>query len=114
MNDEAIYRFLGLGQRAGYMLSGSQQLRDGLKNRKGKLLIITEDTSERTRKELTAMAERYCIEWRLFGNKDDLGRALGKGVRTAVLITDGGFGRAVRSRLDAGHLTGEEAAYAKI
>ena len=48
------------------------------------------------------MAERNRIPWRLFGEKEKLGRALGKGVRTAVLVTDSGFAKAVCRKLDAG------------
>lgn len=111
MQTENIYRFLGLAQRAGAVLSGNEQLRDGLKNRKGKLLLIAEDASERTAKDLREMAARANISCRMFGEKEKLGQALGKGVRTAILITDGGFCRAVLKKLDAGR---KEAAYAEI
>lgn len=102
MNEKAIYQFLGLAQKAGFLLSGSDQLTDELKHKKGALLLITEDASERTAKEYRAMAERSGIPWRLFGEKEKLGRALGKGVRTAVLVTDSGFSKAVCQKLDAG------------
>lgn len=102
MNDKAIYQFLGLAQKAGFLLSGREQLMDGLKHKKGTLLLITEDASERTAGEYRAIAERNRIPWRTFGEKEKLGQALGKGVRTAVLITDNGFGQAVCRKLDAG------------
>lgn len=93
------------------MLSGNDQLRDGLKNKKGKLLIIAEDTSPRTAKELRDMAERTHTACEIFGTKEELGQALGKGVRGAVLITDNGFAKAVVKKLEAGR---KEAAYAEI
>lgn len=61
MNDKAIYQFLGLAQKAGFLLSGSEQLMDGLKHKKGTLLLITEDASERTAGEYRAIAERNRI-----------------------------------------------------
>lgn len=102
MNERGVYQFLGLAQKAGRILSGSDQIREGLKHKKGTLLLIAEDASERTSGEYRALAEQYRIDWRIFGEKEKLGRALGKGVRTAVLLTDSGFGNAVREKLDAG------------
>lgn len=102
MNDKDIYQFLGLAQKAGRLLSGADQLESGLKHKKGMLLLIAEDASERTAKEYRAAAEKSRIPWRAFGEKEKLGQALGKGVRTAVLVTDSGFANAVLAKLDAG------------
>lgn len=111
MGNENLYRFLGLAQRAGCVLSGNDQLRDGLKNKKGKLLLIAEDASERTAKEYRMMAENSGISCVVFGEKDKLGQALGKGVRTALLLTDSGFCGAVLKKLEAGR---KEAVHAEI
>lgn len=102
MNEKSIYTFLGLCHRAGAMLSGGDQLMDGLKNKKGKLLLIAEDTSPRTAKELAAVAERTNTPCRVFGKKEELGQALGKGQRSALLILDSGFAKAVAKKLEAG------------
>ncbi len=101
MNPKALYQFLGLCHKAGAMLSGDQQLRDGLKHKKGKLLLIAEDASPRTIKDYQLMAQRAQIPWRMFGEKEILGSALGKGIRTAVLITDTGFSKALLKKMDA-------------
>ena len=101
--DEPVYRMLGLCMKAGRLLSGNEQVAEGLKNvkaPKGALLIITEDSSPRTKDEYRNAAERAHISYRLFGEKERLGQALGKGVRTAALITDKGFGRAIAEKID--------------
>ena len=85
--DEPVYRMLGLCMKAGRLLSGNEQVAEGLKNvkaPKGALLIITEDSSPRTKDEYRNAAERAHIAYRLFGEKERLGSALGKGVRTAA------------------------------
>jgi ribosomal protein L7Ae-like RNA K-turn-binding protein len=97
---EAVYRFLGLGQKAGFLLSGDMQIRDGIKKRKGFLLILSEDASPKTAETYRMMAERQKLEIRVFGEKYKLGQYLGKSERTAVLITDEKFGKAVRDKLD--------------
>ncbi len=101
--DESIYRMLGLCMKAGRLLSGNEQVAEGLKkikSPKAALLIITEDSSPRTKDEYQRAAERAHISCRIFGEKERLGRALGKGVRTAALIVDKGFSQAIIKKID--------------
>ena len=101
--DEPIYRMLGLCMKAGRLLSGNEQVAEGLKKMKSPkqaLLIITEDSSPRTKEEYQKAAERAHIAFRLFGEKERLGQALGKGVRTAALIVDKGFSTAIMKKID--------------
>lgn len=101
--DEPIYRMLGLCMKAGRLLSGNEQVSEGLKKAKtpkSMLLLITEDSSQRTKDEYQRAAERAHISCRIFGEKERLGQALGKGVRTAALITDKGFGQAIMKKID--------------
>ena len=100
MNESRIYGLLGLCQKAGRLLSGDMQIRDGLKKKKGCLFLIAADSSEQTRKTYIGMAEAIRIPWLIIGSKEELGRAIGKGQRTAVLITDAGFAKAVRTRIE--------------
>ena len=99
--DDAIYRILGLAQKAGKILSGNEQVSGGIKKRQGVLLVLTEDCSERTRDEYTRACERAHISIKIFGTTERLGQALGKGVRTCALITDKGFGRAIADKIDS-------------
>ena len=86
--------------KAGRLLSGNEQVSEGLKKRQGVLLIVTEDSSPRTRDEYIKATERFRIPVKIFGEKERLGMALGKGVRTAVLITDKGFGKVIAEKID--------------
>lgn len=47
--DDPVYRMLGLCMKAGRLLSGSEQVSEGLRKGTGKLLIIAEDSSPRTK-----------------------------------------------------------------
>ena len=42
--DEPIYRMLGLCMKAGRLLSGNEQVSEGLKKGQGVLLIVTEES----------------------------------------------------------------------
>ena len=49
--DEPSFRMLGLCMKAGKLLSGNEQVSEGLKKRQAVLLIVTEDSSPRTKDE---------------------------------------------------------------
>ena len=95
-----IYGLIGLCMKAGKVLSGNEQVEKGIRKGKGYLLILAADSSEQTKKDYVLAAERHHLPYRVFGTKEMLGQALGKGVRTAVLITDRGFARAMLTKLE--------------
>ena len=98
--NEPIYRLLGLCMKAGRLLSGSEQIKTAVKDGKGILLILAEDSSERTKEEYIRLAKLSGITWRIFGEKEKLGLAVGKGIRAAILISDCGFGTSLLQRID--------------
>ncbi len=98
--DDPVYKLLGLCMKAGRLLSGNEQVRESIKSKKGTLLIIAEDCAEKAKKEYLYLAESASLPVRLFGDKDKLGAAVGKGIRTALLITDHGFGKSIAEKID--------------
>ena len=98
--NEPIYRLLGLCMKAGRLLSGSEQVKTAVKDGKGILLILAEDSSERTKEEYIRLAKLSGITWRIFGEKEKLGHAVGKGIRAAILISDSGLGTSLLQRID--------------
>lgn len=98
--NEPIYRLLGLCMKAGRLLSGSEQIKTAVKDGKGILLILAEDSSERTKEEYIRLAKLSGITWRIFGEKEKLGHAVGKDIRAAILISDSGFGTSLLKRID--------------
>lgn len=69
--NEPIYRLLGLCMKAGRLLSGSEQIKTAVKDGKGILLILAEDSSERTKEEYIRLAKLSGITWRIFGEKEN-------------------------------------------
>lgn len=98
--NEPIYRLLGLCMKAGRLLSGSEQVKTAVEDGKGILLILAEDSSERTKEEYIRLAKLSGITWRIFGEKEKLGHAVGKGIRAVILISDSGFGTSLLQRID--------------
>lgn len=104
--ENKVYGLLGLAMKAGRLLSGSEQVEKGLRDKKGSLLLIASDSSDRTKKQYVNAAKHAGITCRFFGKKEILGQVLGKNVRTAVLITDKGFARAILKKLEPAHENG--------
>lgn len=94
--DAKIYSLLGLAQRAGQLISGDMSLENALRKGQGELLLIAADCGANNRKKYEHLATREKIEYILLGNRDELGEAIGKGHRAAVLVMNTGFAEAIR------------------
>lgn len=91
MNQQKLMSILGLAQKAGKVVSGDFAVQGAIKSGKAKLLIIAADASESTKKEYQYLAASRNIESYCFLSKEQLGGAIGKALRAAVVITDEGF-----------------------
>lgn len=89
-----LYNFLGLIQKSGRMSSGEGTVELDMKKQVVKLLIISEDASENTKKKFKDMANSRGINYIIFGQMDDLGYAIGKSPRSVLAIKDNGFATA--------------------
>ena len=86
--DKSFYSFLGLCQKAGKVVSGETGVNNEIIRGKVKLLIIAEDTSLNTKKAYLKKARNNDIAVIIAGNKEDLGRAIGKGYRGLIGLLD--------------------------
>lgn len=90
-----LYSLMGMCQRAGKLISGSDQVEAAIKSRKAELLIIAEDIGSSMLKKFSDKASFYGVTTVHFGTKDLIGQCIGKGSRSAVVITDKGFARSL-------------------
>ncbi|OPY59082.1 MAG: putative ribosomal protein YlxQ [Pelotomaculum sp. PtaU1.Bin035] len=93
---------IGMGQRAGKLMSGNFAVKDALARGRVKLLVIAKDTSGRTRRELSVLAGSKNIPTVSFGSKVELGRLIGKAPRSAVAFTDELLARRILGALERG------------
>ena len=85
--------------RAGKLKSGEFACLEAVRNKTAQLVIVSEDASDNTRKEFSDKCSYYKIPMVFFGNKNDLGHAIGKDVRTSLAITDKGLAQALEKNL---------------
>ncbi|HYE12170.1 MAG TPA: ribosomal L7Ae/L30e/S12e/Gadd45 family protein [Patescibacteria group bacterium] len=96
-----IYSMLGLASKAGKLFSGEDVVRNAIRYNKIKLLIISQDASENTKKRFVNAAEYYKVPMKIWGDKEQLGSSIGKSNRSVVGIGDENFTNSIVTLLNA-------------
>ena len=99
MDSEKIYSLLGLCMRAGKLKSGEFATLQAVRENKAELVIVSENASDNTKKQFNDKCSYYKVPIILFGEKEKLGHAIGKDVRTSLAIMDKGFAESLRKNL---------------
>lgn len=89
---------LGLAQKAGKTASGDLSVRGALKSGKGKLLVLASDAAPNSKKDMLYLAEQAHIPVVEALTRDELGYAIGKARRTAVVIMDSNFANMIKNK----------------
>lgn len=101
MNEEQkIYQLLGIATRARKVITGEDLTVREVQAGKAHLVIITSDASENTMKKITDKCNFFNVEKHVFGNREDLGHAIGKESRVVLAITDAGFAKKISELLN--------------
>ena len=90
---------LGLAQRAGAVVKGTEATRLGLKGRRVRLVVFAVDGSEVQREKVLSLARAQGVPGEHLGSMDELGRAMGAGPLAAVGVTDARLATEIRKRL---------------
>ena len=100
MNQNNIYAMLGLAMKAGAIVSGEVACESAVKSLKAHLVIVPTDASFNTKKLFSNKTTFYEIPYIEFGTKEALGHAIGKDLRSSVAITDEGFAKAIKTKIE--------------
>lgn len=92
-NKNKLFFTLGLGQKAGKVISGDFAVTEALKKGKVKLLIVAQDASERSKSKLVHYCEEHRVRILEAATRRELGWAIGKAERTAIAVLDENFVR---------------------
>jgi ribosomal protein L7Ae-like RNA K-turn-binding protein len=79
---------LGLCRKAGKLLAGSFGVEKGVVNLKVCLVVISADASDNTKKKFINLCNSKNIPYLIVGNKEDIGKSIGKGDTAVIGITD--------------------------
>ena len=97
---ERILSSIGLSFRAGILTSGFDAGELAMRSGAAELLILSEDGSEKQKEKLERVARDEDVECRKIATAEELGRAIGKDHRIAIVILDQGMGKKLMSLID--------------
>lgn len=95
LNNDKIFTLLGFAQKAAKLHSGEDAVLGKLNKKSASLLIVAEDAPEETVIKMEKAALRRGIPCLVLGTKGELGLAMGKSPRNAVLVMDRGFAETI-------------------
>ncbi len=94
-----VYSMIGLAERAGKVVSGEFSTEKAVKSKKACLVVLASDASANTRKHFSDMCAYRNVPLCIYGNKEELGHAIGKQMRANLAVTDQGFADSIRERI---------------
>ncbi|WP_096199400.1 YlxQ family RNA-binding protein [Bacillus sp. FJAT-45350] len=97
---EKWYSLLGLAARARQLISGEELVLKDVKRNKTKLVLLSNDASEGTKKKVTDKCTFYKVPLRIIGTREELGRAIGKEERVVVGVIDAGFAKKLMTLIE--------------
>lgn len=100
MKQNKVLSLLGLAMRGRNLVSGEFQTLEAVKNGTAMLVIIAKDASANTKKLFTNKCTYYGVPVCQFGDKDELGRAIGKDMRSSLGVCDAGLADAIIKHLE--------------
>lgn len=97
---DRIYGILGIAAKAGKVISGFDSIKEGAERKKLNLIILAHDTSDKTKKEMKFICDKYQIPLVIFGSIEGNSHSIGKRNRAILGICDSGFSKRFLELLD--------------
>ena len=91
---------LSLATKAGKTASGEFATEKEVKTGYAELVIVATDASENTKKKFKNMCEFYEVPIYFYGDKEQLGHAMGKEFRASLAVTDLGFAKGIIKHIE--------------
>lgn len=99
MKPNKVLSLLGLATKAGKISSGEFSTEKAVKEGKACIVIVSEESSDNTRKKFRDMCAYYEVPIYFYGTKEELGNAMGKEFRASLAVNDRGFAKAIEKLL---------------
>jgi ribosomal protein L7Ae-like RNA K-turn-binding protein len=93
------FNLIGIATKAHHTVSGEFSTEKAVKENKAGLVIVAEDASDNTKKMFTNMCIYYKVPIYFFGEKNELGHAMGKEFRASLAVLDKGLANAIEEQL---------------
>lgn len=91
--------FLGLANRAGVLITGTDLVLTGVRRQKVKLVIIDASASEGTLKKVRDKCQFYNVQLLQGVPSTNIGLTIGNASRKVIGVTDGNFAKGLKDKL---------------
>ena len=106
MINNNILGLIGLAMKAGKIAFGADSVEESILKRKVKLVIVSEESSERTKNKFIKLCQNYNTPIIIDGNIDDLSKTIGKSNKAVIGIKDINFANSIQKKYDGGDIIG--------
>ncbi len=107
ININKIYGLIGLAKKAGRLSCGETACKEAIRMGKSNLIILAEDVSANTSKNILDSCKYYKVKHFVLGNKESLGHAVGNRYNAVLSINDEGFANGILKHISANINEGE-------
>ncbi len=91
MNEDRIYSLIAIANKAGFVVYGEFKCLEKIREGKGELIVVAEDSGKNCKKKFTNKSEYYKLDYLEFGSKENLGKIIGKDAKSVIVISDEGL-----------------------
>jgi len=98
--ERRLASLLSLSAKAGMLRTGEETAEKLLQSGDACLVIIAGDASDNTKRKFDNKCFYYEVPIRVFGDRAELSKCVGKQNRTVYVVTDGGFAARLLALID--------------
>ena len=106
MINNKILGLLGLARRAGKVSFGTESVLDSIERKRAKLIIIAEDSADRTKKNFESIGKEKNIPTKIFGTIEELSKSIGQSNKAVICVKDINFSKEILKIINGGEVIG--------
>ncbi len=106
MTNKKILGLIGLSARARKICFGADSVELEIKKRKVKLIVIANDSSERTKEKFIKLGSEYNIPYLIIGEIEELSKSIGKSNKAIIGIKDINLSNEIQKINNGGEVIG--------
>jgi len=99
MMNPKVATMIGFAKRSGNLANGFTAVSIHLKKGNAKLVIVSEDIAEDSKRKISNLCKNHGIRLLAHGSRDEIGAAIGRGPTTSIAILDKKFAKIVEENL---------------
>lgn len=95
-----IYMFLGLARKANAIIIGEESCLKAIRKKKISFVLVSKDASDNTKDKIISSCKYHNIDYRMFGEKELIGKYIGKNITAVVGVNNQGFVKKLVEMID--------------